>query len=472
MSVWSTQIPILPNRTIDNLALLCTKWITGSPHAKWTSDQMPLAQEGETVTADEHSQRISVSRIKDRSHEFFGFRHHWRDAEQREWITDIIGWRTQSSFLVGVHLDCQTTGVGVRIPDPKKPFIVGQILDELSGDMDGEFEVSSSPRFLSESELDVAERVFIGTTRHYLPVIYVSSTRKNCPAVDVDKLARWTSGMAHVVVEPSRSFSVALAARVDRRNSYGGAISIHWPAGGGPPSRFFPHRFDDPVRCASAVAGILRKALAGRRADPRITWDFLRELQFRSRINQLKQAGTAGVEDYIEAFDEERKLIKARVDALDEENGRLKQQLANYENQRAYSQTRGGEFLQGPDERELFPGEFADILARALRRARDNSQPDGRVLDVLDSFIASNAETGESDRIEKEIRDAMSSRTELGVKERKALEEVGFDISEDGKHYKLVFQGDDRYTFSMARTGSDWRGMKNWISDVTKRLFK
>lgn len=472
MLVWSTQIPILPSRTIDDLARICTKWITGSPHATWTSGQIPAAQEGETTTADEHGQRIAVARITDSGNEFFGFRHHWRDAENREWITEIIGWRARSSFLVGVHLDCQTSGVGVRVPDPKKPYIVRQILEELGGDVDGEFEVSSEPRFLAENELDVAQRVLNGTTRHYLPVIYVSSTWRNCPALDVEKLAQWTSGMAHVVVEPSRSFSFALAERVERRNPYEGAIAIHWPAGGGPPSRFFPYRFGDPVRYASAIASILRKALAGRRPDPRVTWDFIRELQFRNRINQLKQAGTAGLDDYIEAFDEELKLTKARAEALDDENARLKQQLAGYESQRAYAQSRGGDFLQTPNDRELFPGEFTDILVRALKRARDNSQPDGRVRDVLDSFIATNTETGESDRIEEEIRDAMHNRTELGSSERKALEEAGFEISDDGKHYKLVFRGDDRYTFSMARTGSDWRGMKNWISDTTKRLFK
>ena len=304
MLVWSTQIPILPSRTIDDLAGVCTKWITGSPHASWTTDQVPLTKEGETIAADKHGQRIAVARTTDGGNEFFGFQHHWRDDEHREWITEIVGWRAQSRFLVGVHLECQTTGIGVRVPDPKKPYIVRQILEELGGDVDGEFEVTSEPRFLAESELDVAERVINGTTRHYLPVIYVSSTWRNCPALDVGKLAQWTGGMAHVVVEPSRSFSFTLARKVDRRNPYEGAISINWPAGGGPPSRFFPYRFGDPVRYASAIAGILRRALAGRRADPRVTWDFLREMQFRSRINQLKQAGTDGIDEYIKAFDE------------------------------------------------------------------------------------------------------------------------------------------------------------------------
>ena len=472
MLVWSTQIPILPTRTIDELASLCAKWITGSPHSSWTIDRVPAASEGEIVATDHDGQKISVGRITSGENEFFGFRHHWRDAENREWITEIMGWRAKSTFLVGVHLDCQTSGVGVRVTEPKKPYIVRQILEELGGDMDGEFQVSSDPRILTEGEIDIAKRVLTGETRHYLPVIYISSTWRNCPALDAEKLAQWTGGMAHVVVEPSRAFSFILAGRVAMNNPYEGAVSINWPAGGGAPSRFFPYRFGDPVRYASAIAKILRKALANRRPDPRITWDYLRELQFRNRINQLKEVGTASVDEYIEAFDQERKLTTKRADDLEDENSRLKQQLASYESQKAYAQARDGEFLQTPEERELFPGEFSDILVRALNRARDNSQPDGRVRAVLSAFIKANAETGESDRIENQIREAIRNCNDLGSNERRAMEEAGFSISEEGKHYKLVFRGDDRYTFSMAKTGSDWRGMKNWISDTTKRLFK
>lgn len=472
MLVWSTQIPILPTRTIDDLAALCAKWITGSPHSSWSIDRVPTALEGEIVVADQDAQKIAVGRITTADSEFFGFRHHWRDLDNREWITEIMGWRAKSIFLVGVHLYCQTSGIGVRVTEPKKPYVVRQILDELGGDVDGDFQVSSEPRILTECEIDIAKRVLTGETRHYLPIVYVSSTWRNRPALDAEKLAQWTGGMAHVVVEPSRAFSFILAGRVAMSNPYEGAVSIIWPEGGGAPSRFFPYRFGDPIRYASAIDKILRKALANRRPDPRITWDHLRGIHFRNRIDRLKEAGTASVDEYIDAFDQERKLTTKRVDELEEDNTRLKQQLASYESQKAYAQVSDGEFLRAPKDRELFPGEFSDILIRALKRARDNSQPDGRVRDVLNSFISANDETGESQQIEDQIRKALRNCNALGANERRAMEEVGFSFSDEGKHYKLVFRGDDRYTFAMAKTGSDWRGMKNWISDATKRLFK
>lgn len=472
MLVWSTHIPVIPSKSIKDLEDICRTWIVGSPHFKWTQALVPKSEMGHVVSVPHDGQTISVGRVTSTQGDHFGFRHEWRDADRRDWITEIVGFHCGDMFLIGVHLHCQTTAPGIRVPTPKKPYVVRQILDDLGGDIDGEFHVSDQPRMLGECEVDVAKRVLTGETHHHLPVIYVSSTWQNRPALDAVQLARWASGMAHVVVEPSRSFSFALANQVDKQNPYEGAVSINWPDGGGPPSRFFPYRFQDSTRFSSAIANIVRKALAGQRLDRRVTWDLLRELILRERVERLRAKGTASVDEYIEAFDEELRLTKNRASGLEEENGRLKRELAVYQNQKTYHGGRGEGLLEATEERELFPGEMTDILVRALRRASDNAQPDGRIHDVLTVLLKKNHETGESDRIEQAIRSALSSSNQLGKNERRALEEVGFSISAEGKHYKLVFRGDDRYTFSMPRSGSDWRGMKNWVSDTIKRLFK
>jgi hypothetical protein len=190
----------------------------------------------------------------------------------------------------------------------------------------------------------------------------------------------------------------------------------------------------------------------------------------RRKIEALRRDEKAGAEELIRAFDEELRLTKSRLDEAENEIGRLKGELAE--------KTRGAQFdsdgLLTPsrEEDDLFGGEQRDILCRALKIARDNSQPDGRVRDVLNALIKVNEPKGDSRRIEDGIREALKSCANLGKRERRALEELGFTISDEGKHLKLVFRGDDRYTFAMPKTGSDFRGMKNWVSDVTKRLFR
>jgi hypothetical protein len=59
----------------------------------------------------------------------------------------------------------------------------------------------------------------------------------------------------------------------------------------------------------------------------------------------------------------------------------------------------------------------------------------------------------------------------MDAKTRNALGRLGFDLTDDGKHYKAVFQGDGRYTFSFSKTSSDHRTGKNLASDINNKLF-
>jgi hypothetical protein len=54
---------------------------------------------------------------------------------------------------------------------------------------------------------------------------------------------------------------------------------------------------------------------------------------------------------------------------------------------------------------------------------------------------------------------------------KKGLETLGFSIEEEGKHHKLTFGGDDRYTFTLPKSGGDHRGGLNAAAGISKRLF-
>jgi hypothetical protein len=468
MLVWNTQFPILPNNGSEDLLALCEKWIVGSPHSRWNASEIPHAVEGEVRANRKPDHCIEVATILSSDGDYAGFRHSWQDEEARTWVTEICGFRMRNRFLVGVHLHCSAQRAGYRIPKPKKPYVVGQILENLGGDIDGEFSVSPAPRCLLESEIDVAMRLLNGQIDHTLPVVYASATYRNVPAFDVHFLAKQIAGMAHVVFEPSRRFSFVLADRVGRINPYEGAVSICWPSGSNRASRLFPPSFADPRDFSNAIYETVRDALATARPDPRLTWDFIRELVVRRRIEALRKQGKAGIDDYIRAFDEELRLTRNRLAGAEDEIARLKRELAlRLREDAIYAQ---GLLARG-SEQDLFPGEHKDILHRALKIASDHVQPDGRIKDVLNAFLQANAPSGETQKLEERIGD-LKKCNNPGPKELKLLQDLGFLISEDGKHRKLVFRGDDRYTFAMAKTGSDWRGMKNWVSDVCKRLFK
>ncbi|MFM3222062.1 hypothetical protein AB8T91_28055, partial [Klebsiella pneumoniae] len=61
--------------------------------------------------------------------------------------------------------------------------------------------------------------------------------------------------------------------------------------------------------------------------------------------------------------------------------------------------------------------------------------------------------------------------TKMTPKVRGVLNDVGFSISEEGKHYKITYHGDPRYTYILPKTGSDYRGALNAYSDISKKVF-
>jgi hypothetical protein len=156
---------------------------------------------------------------------------------------------------------------------------------------------------------------------------------------------------------------------------------------------------------------------------------------FRKRIKTLRLAGQAGIDEFAAAFDQEMLATRNRLEEAEREIGRLKSELARRVHDEKISPD--GLLLPGR-ERELFGGEQRDIVIAALQEAKRRVQPDGRIAEVLQSLIDANPPIGEGERIEKCIRVALQNCQNLGKQQRRQLEEVGFAITDDGKHLKLV----------------------------------
>lgn len=98
------------------------------------------------------------------------------------------------------------------------------------------------------------------------------------------------------------------------------------------------------------------------------------------------------------------------------------------------------------------------VLADELDR--EVTKPSRRS-DVFSDLIEKNDYQGVCWKKKAEIQRILKNYTIMDAKTRKALQEFGFRIEEDGKHYRLTFFGDDRYNTTVAKTPSDDRAGKN-----------
>ena len=166
-------------------------------------------------------------------------------------------------------------------------------------------------------------------------------------------------------------------------------------------------------------------------------------------------------EQLSEAKEKIRRLIKENS-GLNAQKDALKKALCNATERRLIEQA---------DIPEFFDGEQYDLIVSALKKARAFYGEDSRAYELLNGILANNEIIGNGDHMEEIVKKVLSSGENPTERDFVALKAVGFEVVSDNNHYKLVYKGNAKYTFSLFKTASDrQRGGKNNVSDILKRL--
>lgn len=273
--------------------------------------------------------------------------------------------------------------------------------------------------------------------------------------------------MAHIVVEPNRDFSFDLKRETNAKNVYLGAVGIYWPDGG--ITKLFPGgKFRNAHELATEVSKLIRNSLVTQRTIKECSWAHLRELVSRARINDLKKKGSTELQEYVDAFDDE---IAAKDEQLRDAEAKLAKLRAELGHMHRLESNNGYSLLQDGEEQDLYAGERKDLIIELLGSALDQAQPNTRRKDILQDLLHSNESAGiRSDFLDR-IKDTFRHYKSMEKKIKSSIESMGFELLNDGKHYKLKFKSDSRYTVSVAKTSSDHRSGLNLVSQIRNDFF-
>jgi hypothetical protein len=468
MLSFATELPIDRSRDIADFLRTIETWILGSPHTRLASGDLA----GLATTAESHVKRgmeaIDAVAITTAEEQAAGIRYTRHDADL-EWTTTAVFSRRAADTWVGIKVSCESNHPAVRLPPAKKPVLVRTLLDAMGGAPDGSLRVDGRALRLENTDIDLAARLIAGKSDCRLPVVYVSAGFQGSHIVDPDRLARDLAGMAHVVVEPNRPFSLRVKIEVDSENVYGGTIGIYWPEGGGRRSFFIGREYESGDDVARAIFDEIRTALTNRRSLDRCTWAYVQENVSRQAIQALRASGSQEVEKYIETFDKELAAKTQRLDDANSEITRLQKELEVYQ---ARLKAGTGSLLQSGGEQDLYRNEVLSIVRQAIADASTRVPDDSRRRHVLDAVLQATPEPEDvAASMREKLKQLLRGYRGLDARIRRGLEEMGFSIAEEGKHYKLTFQDDDRYTFTLPKSGSDHRGGLNAASDIGRLLF-
>jgi hypothetical protein len=209
--------------------------------------------------------------------------------------------------------------------------------------------------------------------------------------------------------------------------------------------------FDGPEGLADAVVRTVAAGIANAAPRADLLYASMRLEVLREHLSS--SASTESVEDYAAVFDEELRERDRRIEQLTAERDALEATLREER-----TAVRG--VFRSPAERDYLPGERYTALRDAVSSAAEELQANSRRRHMLDSILEANPElSGRS--WDQELKACFRGYRRMERNHRRLLGELGFEIKEDGKHHKLVWNGDQRYVVVVPKTSSDGRAGKN-----------
>ncbi|MDO5059358.1 MAG: hypothetical protein Q4D82_05380 [Neisseria sp.] len=476
MLLYSTEFPLNVATGVKDVLALAGEWIDGSRHYRLSQKDFTHLGDGKTAekTVQQDGEKLESGYVYDEESGFeiggIRFTHH---DGSKDWVTTIVSTREKGVQMLGFQLSCELPNASTWLPKAKKPYFIKQVFERFGGGEDGELVVSDRALYLQAGDEEKAAAWMQNQAGNSLPMVYISFQHGPRPyQLNPNELAKRLAGVAHIVVEPDQAFSIALKNLTDARNVYGGTTGVYWPGSQARKSYYLSESCQDEQQLADNIEQDIVQALANKKQSGRCSWLALKESLSKQRLAQLKQdyADNGELQEYIDAFDKDIKIRDEKLAEADQEIIRLQAEIYRLEAARL-SMAEG--VLVSGSEQDLYAYEIRSFILEALQNELDKATvADSRKQHILIDLLSANR-LDQDFRQEKRqvLQELMRNYTGLSGSTLEGLKKLGFQHSEDGKHHRLVFAGDKRYAVSASKTGSDHRAGKNFVSDVSKKIF-
>ena len=464
MLIFSTRLPVNDTLTKEKFFELVVRWNQDSPHHRIDG----IEWDG-------------------------GYRHRWGDMKNMLEITEYndvaaahfvqsehgVHWTTE--FIL--HTERRATENTVYFhKEFKPPYFLKLLMRENVLGPDGGLTISEYPHSFGATadEQQVLTQLCLEDAGAFrLPVVYLTRDwfTEQC-VVDEGALARRLCGVAHVLVESDKDVSRTLKDLCHGKNVYNGGMVIYFPSVSAAAKRFIPYDGMDVEKVMTQMVRMIFRYMNQQKRERLDTWDGIQMMQMRwqtklllaekRRIEENRKQTSKEKEQYWDEY------VKAQtqVEALTEQNARLQSELAVL---RARVDSMGeNPLLYYGDEKEFYQGEMLEFVRTALSEKLDRLPKEKdrhlRCADVLQDLLNANECEEIQAQRQTELKRVLKGYRTLTPEIQSTLIDVGFRITE-GKHYKLTYYDDERYTVPMAKSGSDWRGGDNLFSEIKKRIY-
>ncbi|MEX5498384.1 hypothetical protein [Pseudomonas syringae] len=448
----------------------CINWILDSPFTEFAEEDLSTLPNMEDFSCEKGHERIEYS-LSQTPDLFVSSLRYIKSTNIARWTTEISTRVESDGHWVNVVASIDTATALNEAPKVNKPLIIIRLISRFGGADDGGVPISINPILLEENSygLEIAKAVINSNNTCALPIVYISSSNNNRHSVIPERLARALSGMAHVVVEPSRSFSHLLRKDVSSRNVYGGVVGIYWPKGGG--VTLFRRESKDIKNFEKDIFNTISEALSVLILPRKCSWEEVIHVKNRNAIEDMKREGLSATEanEIVSLYETELSEKKENIFVLNCEIDRLVALLRLRESK---TPVQGGILIDTGDEEDYFDDEILGVILSAIKDyVRKSARPNSRREHILGAVVGNNSIEDQHEQKTRILKEVLRDYREMNKKVRDTIEKLGFSITADGKHWKVTYQNDERYTYVLPKTASDYRGGLNAAADIANIVY-
>lgn len=502
MLLFSTILDIEKSLTKDSFIKLVLEWNQGSPHENNVIKGIDWHGERNVRYGNE---KLWMDIEEYRNKNIIAVRFEKIEEDGAVWDTDYV--MNFQDMKMAIRLDRSYLEEALAI-DPKfsTPHFITLLIERGYVKKDGLLEVMRKPLSIDGNNIQILVDIINGEVTYRLPIVYISKTYYDEDPVNVGLLASKLKGVAHVLVQESNCTNNRLKVLCEENNEYYGAIGIYFPRQAMGHRRYLYRRVTGiDNRLLEKVVQVVIQYSNSQMIEPLYTWQGVNTALLRDRLFSQKEEraqveeerrkalyellqlkgnldktqekmqqkaiedAKAEADKILDGFEEDMRKLQEQVDQLSRANDALTSE--NYGLRSKMNSVDRVPVIFLGDEEEFYSGEIKEMILDALDEALKAVTPKTRRYDVLNDILEKNSYRKVCEEREQTLKNMFKDYKSLSGIMKQELKDMGFEISDDGKHYRLTYYGDDRYKTTIAKTGSDWREGKNIATTILKSMM-
>ena len=465
MLLCSSKLPVNEFLTTEIFIELVIDWIKQSHNYRF--DEIIWNGETEFVQQGKRGEILQIELFEEGSLCAVHFRA--TDNRRVEWTTDYILDLDNGILAFQLYRDVSSDTEYVH-PAYDLPFLIQKVIDAGYFRSTNGINISDKPIFIYEDNVDLVKRLILDDISFELPVVYMSCITDGRCLVNPYTVAKKLKGVALVFVETSLDVSFLLREKTKANNPFSGAIEIYYSKNR---RRFLPSELSGThSNKIATVRDSVFNHLLQTKIEDRYSWSQLQSNKLRQQLTFAKSQAETDSKNYGELECMYEALLAEKEQQLETLTGQLNSANATKAQLEAQLAAIGDiPVLVMGDEADLYPNEQRAILLEILSKALSNVVHGSRRAHIIKSVLAANVCDVDLEQKRAKLKSCLHGYTRMTPATKRILEELGFKITTDSKHHKLIFCEDPRYSGTLSKTGSDHRGGDNTAHDLLRTIF-